>query len=160
MTTERYSHAVLVTGARTWHDEVAMRQTFNQLWLRWGLERVTRPVLISGSASRGADAMAERLWTARGYPVISMPADRDRDGRGAGLARNTSMVQLAARFRDDGAIVCTTAFLDRCLKPSCPQQNRQQLLPGQPGHFSHGAIHCRQQALLHGLHVVDNLLSP
>lgn len=71
--TQAYSHALLVTGARTWDDEAAMRGTFNEAWRSWGPGEVSRPLLISGHCPQGADAMAERLWRAAGFEVLEVP---------------------------------------------------------------------------------------
>lgn len=153
----KFSHAVLVTGARTWGDEPQMRAAFRQAWLEWGVENVTRPVLLSGHCPSGADAMAERLWLDAELEIVPFPADWNQDGRAAGLARNERMVNAAQVFRDSGTPVVCLVFLDLCTKAGCPQRHKQQLLPEHPGHFSHGTIHCRGMAIAAGLQVVDIL---
>ncbi|MEU6261879.1 DUF4326 domain-containing protein [Saccharopolyspora shandongensis] len=154
LTTE-YSHVLLVTGARSWDDEPAMRRVFNDLWRIWGPEQVTRPVLIFGECPDGADAMAERLWRAAGFESMPFPADWQRHGRAAGFTRNQEMVDVAVGLREARARVACTAFLDLCRKPGCPRRGQQQLMPSVPGHFSHGTVHCRQQAAQAGLDVRD-----
>ncbi|WP_407077525.1 SLOG family protein [Streptomyces sp. SCSIO 30461] len=151
MISESFTHVVLVTGSRSWSDEKSMRETFNDAWRAWGTESVTRPVLISGHCpedhcSEGADAMAERLWRAAGFEVITFPADWSAHGKRAGFQRNQEMVDAVQVFREAGAQVLCTAFLDLCRKPGCPQRDREQLMPHTPGHFSHGTIHCRARA--------------
>ncbi|MER6520046.1 SLOG family protein [Streptomyces sp. NPDC001553] len=141
-----FSHVVLVTGSRSWNDEKSMRETFNDAWRDWGVENVTRPVLISGHCREGADAMAERLWRAAGFEIRPFPADWSTRGGTAGFQRNQEMVDAAHVFLEAGTRVLCTAFLDLCRKPGCPQRNREQLMPHAPGHFSHGAIHCRSRA--------------
>jgi hypothetical protein len=46
---------VLITGSRQWSDETAMADILGP-WFSWD------NVLVSGHNSRGADAMAEKLW--------------------------------------------------------------------------------------------------
>lgn len=150
-----YTHVVLVTGSRSWDDEAGMRHSFNQLWLRWGIAAVTRPLLISGSAFRGADAIAERLWQAAGPPVRRVPADWDRFGRSAGYKRNQLMVDQLVELRGRGSQVVCASFLDLCLTASCVTRSENQLMPLQPGHFSHGTIHCRSRAELAGIELSD-----
>ncbi|WP_181273588.1 SLOG family protein [Brevibacterium oceani] len=151
------SHALLITGSRTWDDEPTMRRAFNDIWSAWRRTPITNPVLISGHARDGADAMAERLWRAAGFDVIEVPADWSARGRKAGLERNLAMVDLASRMRDRGTAVACAAFLDPCAKPGCSRRRHEQLAPAVAGHFSHGTVHCRDSALSAGLSVVDVL---
>ncbi|MEU7318325.1 DUF4326 domain-containing protein [Streptomyces sp. NPDC007083] len=94
-----YSHALLVTGSRTWDNEKRMRQTFNDAWRAWGPSSVTKPVLLSGHCPDGADVMAEGLWRAAGFKVLPLPADWRVHGNAAGFRRNQKMVQAAASLR-------------------------------------------------------------
>jgi hypothetical protein len=155
----QFSHAILVTGARTWHDEQLMRATFRQAWLAWGVVNVARPVLLSGGCPTGADAMAEQLWEDAGLEIIRFPAQWATDGRAAGFERNQRMVNAAQVFRDRGTRVLGAAFLDLCQKAGCAQRAREQLLPHHAGHFSHGTIHCRGRALAAGFEVLDAVQS-
>ncbi|MFI9629239.1 SLOG family protein [Streptomyces sp. NPDC052042] len=150
-----YSHVLLITGARTWNEENAMRTTFNTAWRTWGPETVTRPLLVSGHCPDGADAMAERLWRGAGFEVQGMAADWGTHGRKAGLVRNVQMVELAVSLRQQGSRVLCAAFLDLCRKPGCRMSHHQQLAPRVPGHFSHGTVHCRAEALSVGIETVD-----
>lgn len=134
-----------------------MREAFNGVWSGWGRDAVTRPVLLSGSNPRGADAMAERLWRSAGLEVVQFPADWGAHGKAAGFRRNQEMVDAAMVLRDHGAVVSCAAFLELCRAPACGQRDRQQLGPVRPGHFSHGTVHCRRSALAAGLPVVDVL---
>ncbi|MFF8918019.1 SLOG family protein [Streptomyces sp. NPDC015032] len=149
-----FSHVVLVTGSRSWNDEQGMRDAFNDAWRGWGVESVTRPVLLSGHCPEGADAMAERLWRSAGFEVVAFPASWSAHGRAAGFRRNQEMVDAAQVFRDAGAQVLCAAFLDLCRKPECTQRGREQLMPHTPGHFSHGAVHCRDRARAAGIETV------
>lgn len=161
-TPNRFTHAVLVTGSRTWDDEQSMRRTFNEVWQTWnrtddkGLVPIRRPVLLSGHNPRGADAMAERLWWEAGFEIITFPADWQTHGRAAGVRRNAQMVDAAQVFRDGGVHVVCAAFLDHCDKVGCTRRH-QQLLPTLAGHFSHGTIHCRGLAEKVQIPVIDTI---
>ncbi|QXV62920.1 hypothetical protein CVV72_10730 [Amycolatopsis sp. TNS106] len=150
-----YSHVVLITGSRSWDDETVMRRTFNEMWRRWGPDRVIRPLLIFGDCPDGADSMAHRLWRGAGFATMPFPADWRVGGRGAGLQRNQEMVDVADGLRSARSRVACIAFLDVCGKPDCPQRDQHQLTPGRAGHFSHGTIDCRRRAVATGLDVVD-----
>lgn len=113
-----YSHALLVTGSRTWDDEAGMRRAFNRAWMAWGAGprdpgAVSKPVLVSGHCSRGADAMAERLWRAAGFEVLEFPARWDIHGKAAGYRRNEEMVSTLVAFQQAGVMTRCVAFLHR-----------------------------------------------
>lgn len=152
-----YSHVVLVTGARTWSDELSMRTAFARLWDRWNPLTVTRPLLVSGGCPVGADAMAERLWTGIGLEVRRVPADWQRYGRRAGIRRNREMVELVSAARDDGAQVACTTFIDLCGRPDCPNADQEQMRnsTGIGGHYSHGTMHTRTLASRAGIEILD-----
>lgn len=59
---------VLVTGSQTWSDAEVIKR---------GLRAVWRPdaILVSGACPRGADKIAEAIWTSWGSPVERHPAD-------------------------------------------------------------------------------------
>lgn len=155
-----YSHVILVTGARTFEDAPSMKRAFNIAWRRWGPGNVRRPLLISGHARYGADALAERLWAQAGLPKPEVfNADWSGLGMGAGRVRNQQMVDRAVELSAEGAQVLCTAFLDLCVKAGCRDSERQQLLvsAGIAGHFSHGTIHCRSAALAAGIEVLDTV---
>lgn len=156
-----YSHALLVTGSRTWDDEVTMRRVFNEVWTAWTARwPITRPVLVSGLCppdkhGRSADAMAERLWRSAGLDVIEMPAAWTAHGGKAGLRRNVEMVNAVLRLCEAGTEARAAAFLDLCDKNGCPRANDEQLLPVRRGHFSHGTVHCRRAVMAGGIGVID-----
>lgn len=125
-----------------------MRETFRAVWRTWGPHLVTRPLLVSGHASTGADVMAERLWRAQSFDVVEMPANWQQHGRRAGHLRNQQMVDHVLELARGGAQVVCTAFLDPCAKPGCRRD-------GGASHWSHGAAGCREAALRAGLRVVD-----
>jgi len=81
---------VLVTGSRGWTDEAAVRQALAGVW------GDGTAVLVSRGCPRGADRIAEGLWSSWGGHVERHPADWDRHGRGAGLRRNAAMVAAGA----------------------------------------------------------------
>jgi hypothetical protein len=155
-----YSHVLVVTGARTFEDAPSMKRAFNSAWRRWGPGNVRRPLLISGHARLGADALAERLWAEVRLPEPELlPAEWSRLGWRAGRVRNQQMVDRAVELKASGAEVLCTAFLDLCVKAGCRYSEEQQLLEtaGLPGHFSHGTIHCRSVALDAGIEVLDTV---
>lgn len=155
----RFSHALMITGSRTWDDETFMRHSFNNAWRAWGPASVTRPVLLSGRCPSGADAMAESLWRAAGFEVIEFPADWNAQPTTAGFSRNQVMVDALVAMGQAGVQVRAAAFLDLCAKAGCSQQANQQLMPYTPGHFSHGTVHARSRALAAGV-VVDDVIHP
>ncbi|MFK0244538.1 DUF4326 domain-containing protein [Amycolatopsis azurea] len=150
-----YSHVLLITGPRTWDDVEEMRRTFTELWREWGPDQVARPLLVFGACPDGADAMAGSLWRSAGFDTMPCPADWRAHGRSAGVKRNQEMVVIADGLRRAGSQVTCRAFLDLCRKSGCPQRDQQQLMPGRPGHFSHGTIDCRRRAIAMGFQVAD-----
>lgn len=155
--TSAVTHALMVTGSRQWAGpgyQRRMRDAFNELWRQWGSPVGTKPLLLSGHAAHGADAMAEALWQQAGWPIKTFPADWS-SSRGAGLARNQEMAQYLARLAQSGTHVAVLAFHVPCDKPGCPQGSNQQLAPRYPGHWSHGTTHCRNTAVTMGLPVTD-----
>ncbi|MFB6724898.1 hypothetical protein ACFCV3_32275 [Kribbella sp. NPDC056345] len=155
-----YSHVDLVTGARSWDDEIGMRAAYREGWRGWGPSSVTSPLLVSGHCpadrdGRGADAMAEMLWRAEGFEVLPVPADWRTYGKRAGFIRNQQMVDLVVALLKQGSAVRCTAFLDLCRRPRCPQSHDQQLMPLVAGHFSHGTVDCRTRAIQAGIETFD-----
>lgn len=135
------SHALLVTGARTWDARDMVREAFRSVWQDWGPASVTRPLLLSGHAATGADAIAEQLFAAEGFPTATFPADWHQHGRRAGFLRNKVMVDEMVRLHRAGTVVAVVAFLDRCRMARCPQRRDLQLMPqGQPMHYVHGRL--------------------
>lgn len=88
---------VIIAGGRDFVDSSRMAQVLNQLegsFLPMGGEGLE---LVCGMA-RGADLTAYTLLSSHGYPVIEMPADWDRGGRGAGYKRNVDMARVADKL--------------------------------------------------------------
>lgn len=153
-----YSHALMVTGSRSWDDEKAVRRALNHVWALWAKEgAIARPVLLSGRCPTGADAIAERVWVAAGFEVIGFPADWARHDRSAGPERNRSMVSALTSLRGSGAQVDAVAFLDLCTRPGCPHRKQEQLAPAYRGHFSHGTVHARWLVCEAGVRVFDEV---
>ncbi len=101
---------VLVTGSRTWTDTTTIRSALAQVW------GDGTAVLVSGACPRGADRIAEQLWTRWGGQIERHPADWNRHGRSAGYRRNAAMVELGADvclafIRDGSAGASHTAGL-------------------------------------------------
>jgi YspA, cpYpsA-related SLOG family len=134
---------VLVTGSRTWRDERLLIEALDAVLDAFlGGERQHEELLwiVHGGCPRGADAAAS-AWVRRrrqaGAPVEEEehPASW-HTGRGAGYARNLSMVR-------SGVALCVT-FIERCELPRCA---------GQPPHGTHGAVHCATAARNAGIPV-------
>src|SRR5437763_8078674 len=81
---------VLVTGSRTWTDTATIRAALGTVW------GDGTAVLVSGACPRGADRIAEQIWTGWGGRVERHPADWARYGRSAGFRRNAEMIALGA----------------------------------------------------------------
>jgi hypothetical protein len=106
---------VLVTGSRTWTAETMIRDALRE-------HCPPGAVLVTGACPRGADAIAERLWSSWGGQVERHPADWST-GRVAGLARNAAMVGL-------GADVCLAFIRDN--SPGASHTARLAELAGIP----------------------------
>lgn len=78
---------VLITGSRTWENEEQMQRILEQ-------EFVPGATLVHGGAV-GADRMAAAIWRKLGGKLEDHIPDWSQ-GRGAGVIRNTKMVDLGA----------------------------------------------------------------
>lgn len=154
MSGEGYSHALLVTGARTWDDAPRMRRAFADVWRAWGPGSVTRPLLVVGDCPTGADAMAASAWRDLGLDVEVHRADWSRGGW-AGPVRNQAMVDRLVGLRDAGTTVRACAFADLCSRPDCPRTGEEQLRSGLGigGHYGHGTMDTRARAIAAGVPV-------
>ena len=89
---------VLVCGSRTWRD----RDTIGAV-----LGAIPRGSTIVTGGARGADQLAETIAHALGFEVETYLADWQRDGQGAGFARNLRMLasepDLVLAFQRDGS---------------------------------------------------------
>lgn len=147
---------ILVTGARSWHDDDLLEQ-----WLDWAVSArhwaVTgQPVtVVHGNCPYGADKLADDYCKARDITVeryspawaapcrpSCRPGHRRKGRHGpdycpaAGMYRNAEMVQLGADL--------VLAFLMPCTSVWCPLT--------QP-HDSHGTAGCAELAREAGLAV-------
>lgn len=85
------TYRVLLTGSRTWHAVAPIHKTLDAL-----LAEHPDMLLVHGSCSQGADAIADRWATLRGVPVERHPAEWRRYGKSAGYRRNAEMVDVGA----------------------------------------------------------------
>ncbi|GHH63721.1 hypothetical protein GCM10017673_05130 [Streptosporangium violaceochromogenes] len=91
---------VLVTGSRTWTDTATIHAALAD---QFGDGTA---ILVTGACPRGADTIAEHLWTTWGGVVERHPADWGGPlGKSAGPVRNAEMVVL-------GAAVCLAFIRD------------------------------------------------
>ena len=140
-----YSHIILVTGSRAWENETLVQDAFWRAWTWWGPSTVTRPLLVSGHASGGADRVAEKLWASRGLESKLFPADWASHGRAGGPRRNQEMVDfVASQRRQAHTDVLCLAFVEACRLPDCPRS------PAGP-HVSHGTGDCLARAARRGI---------
>jgi hypothetical protein len=141
----------MVTGSRTWRDADVINEVLAEVWHLWGCP--ADPILVSGKCKRGADAIAERLWTARGFEVEPYPAQWSQHGPDCPewCRRRADLCVLAGPRRDcqmvdtrpDGVV----SFLAVCQEPKCRYR------PKLGEHFSHGAMCATNYALEQGLPV-------
>lgn len=88
----------LVVGSRTFNDFIILRNTLDRLLVNQG--SVT---IVSGGA-KGADTMAERYASSKGYECIIFPADWKQYGRAAGIIRNEQMHKFIAQYKNKGCV--------------------------------------------------------
>lgn len=97
---------LLITGSRTWGTDTDAQGNLTPAaiqeweWLREKIEYAYREhpdtVLVSGACPKGADFLAEHVWTSLGGTVERHPADWDGKGKRAGFIRNMDMAWLGA----------------------------------------------------------------
>ena len=88
----------LIVGSRDFVDyEFFERQT------DYLLHNKSDIIIVSGGA-RGADALAKRYASERGYQYIEFPADWKNNGKAAGFIRNEQMHKFLSRYENRGCI--------------------------------------------------------
>ena len=123
---------ILVTGSRDWDNEQVILDNL-KFWYR--KFKGKRPVILVSGNAKGADTIAENLWSKYVNPdwIERYPA-KDFDHP---LKRNDHMISL-------GANVCL-GFLLPCYREGCMVENRF--------HFSHGGAYTVTNALAAGIEV-------
>ena len=86
---------ILITGSRDWADVRLMREVLEWAAGRGLPDGVGSVTLVHGGA-RGADGLAGRIASDLGWEVEVHPAEWEKLGKGAGMARNALMVDLGA----------------------------------------------------------------
>ncbi len=117
---------VIVTGSRDLADNSLVERVLDELLYRHGAL-----IVVHGACPRGADAHADRWARTRqaiGANILidRYPANWERIGRAAGMARNAEMVKA-------GADLCLAFF--------------------QPGATNRGTAHCAKLATRAGIKV-------
>lgn len=92
--------ALLIAGSRSFDDYERLRDTAD--YLLSGQQG--RRVLIVEGAARGADRLAARYASERGFYHLSFPADWSR-GKRAGYERNRRMHSFIAGFAHRGVLL-------------------------------------------------------
>ena len=70
---------ILITGSRSWVDVQTIRSALEQVFTRGC-------VLVSGACPRGADRIAEQVWTELGGSVERHRVNWSKYGKSAGLS--------------------------------------------------------------------------
>lgn len=83
---------VIIAGSRTFNHYVLL-QAACDLFL--AEKRQTHNIVILSGTAKGADRLGERYARERGYKIERYPADWDKDGKAAGIIRNTKMADNA-----------------------------------------------------------------
>lgn len=141
-------YRVIVTGSRTWPDDLAVRLALARVALS-DAPMSSVLTVVHGACPTGADATAAawcRLIRKSGNdPVIGRdlrlreephPADWKAHGRAAGPIRNQEMVDAGADL--------VLAFVMRCTLKGCA---------GKPEHVTHGTQDCITRAEKAGIPV-------
>ncbi len=94
---------VLVTGSRTWDDELTLNVALLHTALQCRDSGDSHLIVVHGACPQGADAMAADwvCWAQGRSPVLEIsgephPADWHSLGKSAGFRRNSEMVALGA----------------------------------------------------------------
>jgi hypothetical protein len=105
---------VVIAGSRNWNDYYQFCYILRR-FLHWiGPDNV---VLISGNASRGADAMAIRFAMENDFPFETYDAEWDEHGKAAGFIRNIEMRNRCTHLLAfwDGQSRGTESMIDACM---------------------------------------------
>lgn len=101
------AYRILVTGSRTWTDDLAIGAALADL------TRGHAGVVVVHGGARGADASAARWAARKGHTVEEHLADWEGCGKRAGMIRNAAMVKAGAdlcvafiRDNSRGATAC------------------------------------------------------
>ena len=92
---------ILVAGSRSWTDYDKVEKELDKIISFSDDDNVT---IVSGGA-KGADTLAEKYATAKGYKFLKVCAEWDKYGKSAGYKRNVKMHEII-RQDDERACVC------------------------------------------------------
>ncbi len=86
---------LLITGSRSWTDQVLIGQVLREVWKDYG--EPADAVMVNGRCPRGADKLGEIEWRRMGLSVEPYPAEWDKYPHyAAGAIRNKQMVETGA----------------------------------------------------------------
>lgn len=88
---------LLIVGSRSFEDYSKLSSVCDKL-----LSNYSEVTIVSGGAV-GADSLAERYASERGYGLVVFPVDW-ACGKGAGFARNRTMHQYISKFPHRGCV--------------------------------------------------------
>lgn len=78
---------VAIIGSRSYNDEIEFNNAIEKL-----LFDIQTPWTVISGGAIGTDALAAKFAHKNGYPLIEYKPDWKKDGRGAGLVRNTQII--------------------------------------------------------------------
>lgn len=90
----------LIVGSRIFSDYDLLAEKTDKLLQNKQGKDIT---IVSGGA-KGADKLAEKYAKERGYRLIVMPANWDREGKSAGYKRDVRMHEFISKKEDRGVI--------------------------------------------------------
>ncbi len=88
----------LVVGSRTFTDYTLLKQKLDAI-----LKNHQNITIVSGAA-RGADTLARKYASEKGYQMVEFPAEWDKYGKSAGYIRNEQMHQFISKAKHRGVV--------------------------------------------------------
>lgn len=83
---------VIIAGSRDFSDYELLKKVCDHML---SLKKDTNDIVIVSGCARGADTLGERYAKERGFEVERHPANWEKDGKAAGILRNTEMATVS-----------------------------------------------------------------